>query len=369
MDNLRDYVGWMGDYDFEAVPFGEVDAVILCTLAYYDFAPLFEDGSTQKRLRDGMDAIDAQRCPYTALAVRDLNYPALLHDAAASRRYGELVLSDYADIARANPPLQFSATTFSDGAGFRFVAFRGTDNTIAGWEEDFMISFTHTEAQERALDYARRQTALGRCRIGGHSKGGNLALYAACALDEDEWSLVEHVYLLDGPGLCPEVMDTSCVRRVNPRVTAIVPTFSVVGKLFTPAIDDTRVVRSSAHSILKHSIGSWGVDHGRLAEAPENDAASRWLNDVIQRWIDGIPQTDRATFVRELFGALSADGAATLADILKSGPSGLRAVLNSLINTSRTTKMTAAELPLRALLGENYDMILTRIFKEADKKV
>ena len=364
MDNLRDYVGWMGDYAFDAVPFGEVDSVILCTLAYFDFAPLFGGEATSARLRDGLAAFEAHRCAYTAVNVRDMDYQALLQDAAASRRYGALRVCDFVDIARQNPPLQFAAVTFRDDGGFAFIAFRGTDSTIAGWEEDFMISFTHTEAQELALDYARKHVDAPRCMIGGHSKGGNLALYAACALDEAQWAQVERVYLLDGPGLCPEVMDVSCVSRVNPRATAIVPTFSVVGKLFTAAIDETRVVRSSAHSLLKHSIGSWGVDHGKLALAPENDAASRWINEVLQAWIDGIPQADRATFVRELFGALAVDGAVTLADILKKGPSGARYVINHLLGTSRVTKKTAAELPLRALLGDNYDAVLSKLFKD-----
>lgn len=434
MDTLRDYIGWMGDYDFQAVPFGDVDALILCALSYYDFPAALAapgeaadtgaakaddsgvagndgatadgraakndaapkesdapaaDGSAEKDRRDAMDSpIDAARLPFpaasgigpalrdllpviernaprfTALAVRDLDYAALLREAARSRRYGALRLCDCVDIARPSPPLQFSAMTFIGADGFRFIAYRGTDSTIAGWQEDFMISFTHTEAQELALTYAKRHVGPGPTMLGGHSKGGNLALYAACLLDAAEWSAVTRVYLLDSPGLCPEVMDVSCVRRVDARATAIVPAFSIVGRLFEPALSDQRVIRSSGFSILQHSLGSWGVDHGRLALARRRDPVSQRLNEILQRWIDGIPQADRATFVEELFGALAADGAVTLTDIVRRGPGGIRAVLSHLRATSRVTKWTAAELPLRALLGDNFDSVVNRFLRE-----
>ena len=431
MDTLRDYIGWMGDYDFQAVPFGDVDALILCALSYYDFPAALAapgeaadtgaakaddsgvagndgatadgraakndaapkesdapaaDGSAEKDRRDAMDSpIDAARLPFpaasgtepalrdllpviernaprfTALAVRDLDYAALLREAARSRRYGALRLCDCVDIARPSPPLQFSAMTFIGADGFRFIAYRGTDSTIAGWEEDFMISFTHTEAQELALEYARRNAESGRrLYLGGHSKGGNLALYAACRLERDLWRRVERVYMLDGPGLCPEVMDAASLKRALERTSCVRPVFSIVGKLFDAKAADARIARSSAFNLLQHSPGSWGVDHGRLALAAEHDPLSRRINETLQLWIDNIPQRDRAVFVKELFAALSADGATTLTDLSRAGLAGILAVLHRMRASSRVTRVTAAELPLRALLGEYYDDLVGR---------
>ena len=370
MDNLRDYIGWMGDYGFDAVPFGEVDAVVLCALAYFDLSALFDPPPAgDVTLRAALPLAEAGLCPYTALAPGDLDYDAFLREAAASARFGGLILSDYADIARARPPLQFAAVTFRCDA-FAFLAFRGTDLTLAGWREDFMISFTATEAQAMAMDYAARaiREDAGTYYLGGHSKGGNLALYAACRLTAGQWNRVARLYLLDSPGLCPEVMDTACVRRVDARTTAVLPAFSVVGKLFQAAVADTRVVRSSAFSLLQHSVGSWGVDHGHLAPASKNDPASRWIGRVLRQWIDGIPQERRVLFVNELFDALAASGAVTLADVLKSGPAGFKAILLGLLNTSWTTKLTAAELPMRALLGRGWDQLAVRVFPPARKE-
>ena len=121
-----------------------------------------------------------------------------------------------------------------------------------------MISFRRTEAQEMALRYARAHLAPGRrWMLGGHSKGGNLALYAACLLEEELWQRVDHVYLLDGPGLCPEVMDVNCTERIEGKTTRIIPAFCVIGKLFEPNITDTRIVRSSALGPMQHNLGPW----------------------------------------------------------------------------------------------------------------
>ena len=356
MDNLTDYIRWMGDIPFDRYPLNEADALVLCMLSYYDFSPLFSARAESRPLRDSLRLIEDDRVR-VMLVGRDRGFRALLEYAARSRRYGELMMRDYVDLRRQEPPLQFAALCF-DAPEFRFVAYRGTDASLAGWEEDFMISFTITEAQELAARYAREHASDSRpMYIGGHSKGGNLALYAACGLPEEQWRQVEHVYLLDGPGLCPEVMGTDCIQRIDPKTTRILPTFSVVGKLFEPPIRDSRIVYSSASGIVQHSLDTWGIDHGKLALAPEASPRSRWINETISRWIEGISQENRAVFVRELFDALAANGAESLEDIEANGVSGFEAILGKLFSSSEVTRETIYDLPKRAILGEHYDAI------------
>ncbi|MBR5094310.1 MAG: DUF2974 domain-containing protein [Oscillospiraceae bacterium] len=326
-------------------------------LSYFDFDPAFERAETDEiRLRDcaGMIAEGQVR---VHIAGKDLGYEAFFRAAVESERYGALRMREYAELYRVEPPLQFSAVTFR-GPSFSFIAYRGTDDTLAGWKEDFMIGSTVTEAQELARDYALRNiTGEGDWYIGGHSKGGNLALYAACSLPEEQWAMIRRVYLLDGPGLCAEVMGEDCVGRVASQTTRIVPQFSVIGGLFAPEIPDTRIIRSSASGILQHSLCSWGIDHGRLALAKESDPRSAWLNDLLARWIDGISQEDRVVFVNELFDALSAGGAETLDDIEDKGVGSFEAILVRLMSSSEITKKTIYDLPRRALYGGYYDEI------------
>lgn len=357
MDTMLDFILWMGEIPFSAHPVCEADALVLCMLSYYDFAPVFDltvNGSVC--LRDCQRMLDEDQVKVHIVG-KDRGFRQLLQAAVSSRRYGELRMSDYCDLFRQDPPLQFSAVTFH-GEDFSFLAYRGTDNSLAGWKEDFMISFVVTEAQEKAKEYAERVIAGDRkYYIGGHSKGGNEALFAACSLSEEKLKRVERVFLLDGPGLCEEVMDTEVIRRIDEKTTRILPESSVIGELFAPQITDTRIVRSNASGLMQHSLDTWGIDHGKLFQAREESGLSRWINGVLSSWIGGITQEDRVVFVNELFDALAADGAETLEDIETKGPGGFEAILLKLLASSETTKKTISDLPKRAILGEYYDEI------------
>lgn len=345
MESLADYIQWMGDYPFTATGFHEADALILCTLSYFDLSPVFEQPGEVRYVRDCQTMIDEGRVR-VLITGKDMGYRRILELAAASRRYGELRMTDYVDLVRADPPMQFSAVCFHDPAELSFLAYRGTDSSLAGWKEDCMISFRRTEAQELALQYAReRITADRRWRLGGHSKGGNLALYAAGLLEAEIWERVERVYILDAPGLCPEVMDLSCMERIDPKATRILPRFSVVGKLFEARITDTRIVQSSASAFLQHGLSSWGIDHGRLALAEENDPRSLWINQAVDGWVSEMSQEERVSFTDELFDALGAGGAKTLEEIEESGPEGYEAILRRLRESSESTKKILSDLP------------------------
>ena len=345
MDTLTDYVRWMGDFPISMTGFRNVDALVLCALSYFDLSPVFASGAERVRVRDCAGMIDEGRVK-VMITGGDKGYPELLAAAAASKRFGELTMSDYCDIFRPDPPLQFSAVCFHDDTDFSFLAYRGTDNSLAGWKEDFMISFMRTEAQELALRYAREHIRQGRrWYIGGQSKGSNLALYAACLLGEEQWNAVERVYLLDGPGFCPEVLDPYLLEHIDAKTTQIVPRFCIIGKLFAPEITDTKIVCSSAGGFMQHALITWGVDHGGLAEAEEHDAESLIANEAIDEWITGISQADRKVFVDELFDTLSAGGAETLDEIRTGGREGLEAIVKRLAEASETTKRTLSNLP------------------------
>ena len=167
MDHLIDYIKWMGEISFKALPFREADALVLCMLSYYDFAPLFQ-GRKKIPVRESLRLIEEDQVR-VMLVGRDRGFREILECAARSERYGSLVMQDYADVYRQEPPLQFAAVTFC-APDFRFVAFRGTDDSLAGWEEDFRISFAVTEAQQLAANYAAKALKNRKpCLIGGHS--------------------------------------------------------------------------------------------------------------------------------------------------------------------------------------------------------
>ena len=365
MDTLSDYIRWLGDYPCSLTGFHEPDAVLLCLLSYIDFTPIVQNIPGEIRLRESLPFVERGDLS-VMITGEGKAYLEILKLAAESRRFGELLLTDYQDLQREEPPLQFSAVCFEDEE-YSFLAFRGTDSSLVGWREDFMISFTRTEAQELALAYARKHLRPGRrWYMGGHSKGGNELLYAASLLTDEQWEPVERIFLLDGPGLCPEVMSLDGMQRLDRKTTRIIPEFSVIGKLFEPKITDTRIVRSTASGIQQHGLATWGIDHGKLAYTDENDSLSEWINETLALWIGDITQEERPVFVDELFDALSAGGATDFNDFGKDGTEGLEAVLKQFRNSSEMTRKTISDLPRQAFrLG--IDQLRQRIGESVQK--
>ena len=348
MDGLCDYIQWLGDYTFSSVPFQDVDAVILCLLTYCDFTPLFER-SDEASLRDCQRMIDADEVHIQRIGEVE-PFMQILKAAVASRRFGDLLMSGFVDIMIPEEAIQFAAVTFQSDTGWSFISYRGTDSTLAGWKEDFMISFKRTQAQELARQYAENRIDSEHAwYLGGHSKGGNLALYATCMMSDEMRSSVRRMYLLDGPGFCPEVVDPAAVDRVQALATRIIPGFSIIGKLFDPHINDTHVVHSSASALNQHDPATWGVDHGKLAELEETDAYSTIINTSLGKWIGEMTRKDREVFVTDLFDALGAGGAKTVEELMAQGREGYEAMSSRFKESSEITKRILKDLSRQAL--------------------
>ena len=350
-DRLSDYVGWMGDLSFEAYPFNELDALVLSLLSYYDFTSAFPEAVKIKTIRLGDCAwrIASEPLPIRITGT-DMGYDAVLEQAVKSKRFGDLVISSIVDLLDPSIPLQFAAMCFGCPE-FNFLALRGTDSSLAGWKEDFMIAFTRTTAQELAQVYCEQHIEDGKANyIGGHSKGGNLALYAACHLSDGALAALTRVYILDGPGLCPEVLDPELIWRIGSKATRIIPEFDIIGKLFEPAIADTRIVKSSAVGFVQHSIGTWCVDHGKLALAEQNDPLSVELAKLIGNWIDSMDYDGRVRFTEDVFDVLGANGALMLEDLKAED---LLRLLGHLTKEKTLKEMAAAEQHLRNRLSKS----------------
>lgn len=349
MDTILDYIRWRGDIPLAFDGLREADALVLSLLSYFDLKPMWEGREEPLYLRDCQKLID-EGTLRVLIVGKNMGYEDIFAAAVASRRFGDLRISDYVDLIREEPPMQFAALCFHDESGISFLAYRGTDSSLAGWEEDFLIGVTRTEAQELALRYADEHLKTGRrWYMGGHSKGGNLALFAACSLQKDVLARLERIFILDGPGLCPEVMDVSGMARIDSRCTRIIPRFSVVGKLFDPQVSDLRIVRSTASGMTQHSLATWGIDHGALDECGENDPRSLWINATVDDWIGDMSQEDRIQFIHDMFDALSANGAHTLEELDDAGATGFETMLRRFRSSSDSTKKIIGNLPRQAV--------------------
>ena len=332
MDRIIDYVRWYADLPFDIVPFNEVDNLVFCGLSYWKFPDMDWKRNKKHTLRECFESLHG--APVQMMTTeKDETMPDFVRYAAESKRFGDLYVSNYVDEFYPEIPIQFSAITFHLDRFTRYIAFRGTDSSIAGWKEDFMISFTQTKAQERSLEYLDKHIRPGRSYyVGGHSKGANEVLYAAALLPKKKRSQMKHLYINDGPGFCKEVLDPKLIESIDPISTAIRPEYCVIGKIFEPNITDCRIVKSTQKGGMQHSIFSWGIDCGSLALAEDYDPQCLTIQTLLDKWLENMPPEERRMFTNSIFDALEKDGSKTLFDVLDKWPASFENVIVSILD-------------------------------------
>ena len=351
-ETMEDYIRWRGDLSFEQVPLGRIDNMILCELSYVDYKNVIPaknpDGIT---LRECGKRIKKKNC-YKLLNLYG-GHDDFFYAVCESKRFGDLLIKNYVDIFEEKDDVQFSALEFEINPKLSYIAYRGTDNSLVGWKEDFMISFTRIKAQDYAKDYLQK---VFRPRhsyyVGGHSKGGNLALYACAWLTDKQLEKVIRIYDNDGPGFCPEVFDRSRLNKLKDKVTQIEPEFCVIGKLFEIKFADSTIVLSNETGANQHDIISWQLDGNALKETDAHDKNSEWLDDTLDKWVSGASSEERQTFVEETFKALAAGGASTMQEVFNKG---FPEVVKAMTAASPVSKKLVFNLAELALLGEKKE--------------
>ena len=375
MDNITDYVRWVGGTGFEGRPFSRVDNIVLCQLSYLDLKDIPEinsEGGAMK-LRDAVNTLTNMGLSIRKMAPDDSErFTALVKASAISKRFGDLYITSFTDILNEEDSIQFSAMTFSpdQNGGWAFVAFRGTDCTIAGWKEDFMTSFTLTSSQKLAEEYVRSSLNIfDTVMVGGHSKGGNLAIYSAAVLPDVLFARIGHIYTNDGPGFCPEVLEEDLIKRVNPKTTRIIPQFSVVGSVFAPKIDDSYVIRSDRQMADQHELCSWGIDHGDILIAPEGiDPLAERINGGIDKWIFSVDIEERKRFINAFFDSMSENNTQTLEEFTAQGTKGWERILKVVLGDDEGLRLAAAALPDQLFLdGEGKKVTRSGLYRQFRK--
>ncbi len=221
-----------------------------------------------------------------------------------------------------------------------YIAFRGTADSLVGWKEDFSMSFQVMPAQTLAEKYIKDTCSSENVLhyyVGGHSKGGNLALYAAATASDEFKGKILQVYSNDGPGLCKEIIDEQLVESIRDRLTRIVPEFSVVGSLFKTDAR-TIIVKSSFSGVMEHDALSWEVEGDSFVTCREHSRECDFYNEVIGRWIESEDMEHRAAFTNDLFSAMEATGAKNLSDMSGQGVDDFLVILLSVTQSDHKTR-------------------------------
>jgi hypothetical protein len=319
MPGVFEYLHHHGNDGMAERPFAPPDALVLCEMTYTKWdgivPSLFERAEPV-----GMRQLGSVPLPRSIFkSLMDMgNNEKLFRTAAASRRFADMQLADYVDEVDAAAEKQFSALTYRLGDGTSFVAFRGTDETIVGWKEDFNMAFlSPVPAQEQAVAYlnAVGRSLPGRLRVGGHSKGGNLAVYAAMRCDPAVRDRIVDVWSLDGPGFRRDALARREYEGIRRRVRRYLPQSSVIGMLLLDQ-EEYRVVASRQIGLLQHDLFSWqtaGTDFRYREDVTERSAG---LSLSIAEWLDGLDDAQRRKFIDGLFHIIQATEAKTIYDFL-----------------------------------------------------
>ncbi len=312
--SLFDYVMWRCDLSFNQDAFRDVDSLILCCLAYLRLDPLFEIKPEWILNEAAAAFFDLPTEKRQARTEKDW---LLLKELAHTRRYGELRLSDYVSVFNDKVQEQFAALRFTYRNEWSCCVFRGTDNTLIGWKEDFNMTFMEViPAQKRALAYV--QTIMKGCPynlyLAGHSKGGNLAVYAATHLDQEAQKHILTVYNHDGPGFMKEAITMPAYQAIVNRIETYVPQSSVVGMLLEHE-ESYHVIYSNQVSLWQHDPYSWCLKGPDFALLETRSTGSYFMDDTIRKWIEQLTMEQRAAFVDAAFEVLQATKAVSLKEL------------------------------------------------------
>ena len=380
MADVFEYLDWRGDIPFETDPFNEVDNVILSILSYVDLEGVFDPEAGEKILLEeaaGRYFSIHNREEVLARKTVTRMTPFLLEKAAKTRRFGKTIAHDYVNRIDAAAAEQMSAITFDLEDGTVYVAFRGTDSTIAGWKEDFDLAYLPcTSGQEHAAEYLTGISKKTDCplRVGGHSKGGNLAVFASAFCAQAVRERIIQVFCNDGPGFIKEVVSTAEFQAVIPKVLKLVPEGSLLGLLMHGDFP-REVIRSSAKGIMQHDMLTWQMLGTRFVRADGLSNTSQMMEKTLKGWIDDLTPEERKEFVNVIFDAVSQSGANTIAQLNEKPLQNYTEIAKAIFGMDKEKKDTFRKVLSglgkngREVFSAKWKELLNGVKTQADEKV
>lgn len=353
MGNIMAYISWRGDLSLEQSQFNEVDNLILACFSYVNLdgipAVTKQKGIGLKKLTEEfmklhtMKELEADKS-FIRLA------PFMMMEMAKSVRFGKCVVRNYVNDIVTEAEQQFAAMEIVLEDGTSYVSFRGTDDTIIGWKEDFNLSTGVVPAQKRAIEYLQKisEHTDGMLRVGGHSKGGNLAIYGSVMCKSAHEKILE-IYSNDGPGFSREFQELPETKEMMPKIIRIIPEYSIIGTLLEHEKEPV-IVASSSKGLLQHDGFSWEVQGPALVRRDSlNKTALRFI-EILHKWIDGMDTEQKRLLIEDLFATLQASGYENLSEVQSGGLKSLAAMVKRVEKFAPESRGMMQEL-LTAICG------------------
>ena len=368
-----DYLRWRGDIPFSADPFNEVDNLVLCIVSYLNFRRfpelLTRNPKEAVLLRDISQKLTEED---EQLGLSQLAYIPVVQQAAQTERFADVRMFAFEDRSDEEAQMQFAAVSFLLPDKSVFIAFRGTDTTLVGWKEDFNMSFLESvPAQVRAAEYAAEILKLcrfHRIRIGGHSKGGNLAAWAGLHLPRRAYDRLLAVYNNDGPGFFDNSpYRTKQYKELLSRYNHFIPSSSFVGVLLAFDKDYTVVKSKRILGPTQHDLSTWQITDCDLKTLPRPSKLAKINELCLSGIMYRINREQGQNFDRVATAVIEGSGQVNLLGVSKHLPSVVKSTVKTWKSLDEDTRKEFRETfsGSKEILKDSVKLVVTEGNKEA----
>ena len=313
MANINDYLDWRGDILIsEEFGVNEIDNMIFARISYLLFDKIkLEDEETIESVSNKMKNFKNEEFNYNG-------DKELITKLGKSKRFKDLIVTDYVKNNDIEAERQFSAITIHISKKLMYLSFEGTDGTILGWKEDFNMAFMKNVASQiTAKEYLEKIANKYKNKkmiLGGHSKGGNVAIYAAVTVPQNIQERIVKVVNYDGPGFDQEFIKNIENKEILDKVFTYIPQSSVIGRIMEHG-EGYEVVQSVQKGIYQHDIYSWQVLGKQMVKLKETTKSSEVMNDTMKTWLKSITVEQRRLFFDAIFDIFNSTSASKFSEI------------------------------------------------------
>jgi hypothetical protein len=349
MRTLLDYVEENGTKSFKEKEYNELDSLVLGILSYLDLGGIVPKDHKKITMEKAIEKFYKRYSNNDVFKLHGTGLRSAYNIICTIRksiRYKDLLLYNYD--YQSHDDLQFSAVCIDIDDKTTYISFEGTDDLVSGWREDCEAAYMFpTNSQELAIKYVNNHIQLFSNRsyiLGGHSKGGNLALVAGMYSNILVRHKIKKIYSFDGPGLRNNELHTWNYRSIRKKFEHIIPDYSIIG-LFMRNDGNYRVVKSSVKGLLAHDANNWVVENDHLVNA-KLSKSSKKLDKHLKLWLDKYSLEEREFFVHEVFDIFDRLGIKNFVEVKANmGPKMLK-ILKERKNMDKKAKKMLGDLIL-----------------------
>lgn len=342
MANINDYLLWRGDLPInDQFEFNEIDSMILARFSYLRFDKInINENETIESISNKMKNLNNEEFRYNG-------DKELITNLGQSIRFKDMLVTDFVQIDDKKDEKQFGAITIHISNKELYVSFIGTDDTLIGWKEDFNMAFMdNVPCQSEGKDYLVRiaeKYKKSKIRIGGHSKGGNVAIYSAISSSEAIQKRIIKVYNYDGPGFTKEIVDKYKNSKVIDKIETYIPQESIIGRILNHK-EKITISSSTEKGLYQHDLYSWQVLKTDLIKLEKNTQISENLKNTLDNWLSVTTNEQRKIFFDTIFELFYSTEADTFANISKTLTQSIPKILKKYTEITKEDKKTITEM-------------------------